>query len=93
MGTVADQLWLSCLGQSDGIAMTRASPPRTFLFFFFGVGAACNTLNPSTGPQDVRKDIRTVRELMGHKTIKPTMRYSHLAEAHKKAAVEKMNSA
>lgn len=36
-------------------------------------------------------DIRTVQELMGHKDIKTTMKYSHLAEAHKKAAVEKMN--
>lgn len=38
-------------------------------------------------------DIRTVQELMGHKDIKTTMKYSHLAEAHKKAAVEKMNPA
>jgi integrase len=29
-------------------------------------------------------DIRTVQELMGHKEIKTTMKYSHLAEAHKK---------
>jgi site-specific recombinase XerD len=37
-------------------------------------------------------DIRTVQELMGHWDIKTTMKYSHLAEAHRKAAVEKMNS-
>jgi integrase len=36
-------------------------------------------------------DIRTVQELLGHKDIKTTMKYSHLADDHKKAAVEKMN--
>jgi len=33
-------------------------------------------------------EIFTVKELMGHKDIKMTMRYSHLAPEHKKAAVE-----
>lgn len=37
-------------------------------------------------------DISTVRELMGHKNINTTQKYSHLADDHKKAAVEKMNS-
>ena len=36
-------------------------------------------------------DIRTVQELLGHKPITVTMRYSHLADDHRKAAVEKMN--
>jgi integrase len=35
-------------------------------------------------------DIRTVAELMGHKTIQMTMRYAHLAPAHKLAAVERL---
>src|SRR5207302_3181352 len=35
-------------------------------------------------------DLRTVQELMGHKTIQMTMRYAHLAPAHKLAAVEKL---
>ncbi len=35
-------------------------------------------------------DLRTVAELMGHKTIQMTMRYAHLAPAHKLAAVEKL---
>ena len=35
-------------------------------------------------------DLRTVAELMGHKTIQMTMRYAHLAPAHKQAAVEKL---
>jgi hypothetical protein len=30
-------------------------------------------------------DLRTVAELMGHKTIQMTMRYAHLAPAHKLA--------
>jgi integrase len=33
-------------------------------------------------------DLRTVAELMGHKTIQMTMRYAHLAPAHQLAAVE-----
>ena len=36
-------------------------------------------------------DIRTVQELMGHKSINVTMKYSHLADDHRKAAVEKMD--
>ena len=38
-------------------------------------------------------DIRTVQELLGHKSITVTMKYSHLADDHRKAAVEKMNPA
>jgi len=33
-------------------------------------------------------DIRTVQELMGHKTIEMTLRYSHLSQPHKQAAVD-----
>jgi integrase len=35
-------------------------------------------------------DLRTVAELMGHKKIQMTMRYAHLAPAHKLEAVEKL---
>jgi site-specific recombinase XerD len=35
-------------------------------------------------------DIRTVQELLGHKTIAMTVRYSHLAPKHTLAAVEKL---
>ena len=35
-------------------------------------------------------DIRTVQELMGHKDIRMTMRYSHLSDAHLKDAVNKL---
>src|SRR5208337_3642203 len=38
-------------------------------------------------------DLRTVAELMGHKTIQMTMRYAHLAPAHQLSAVEKLVSA
>jgi len=38
-------------------------------------------------------DIRTVAELMGHKTIQMTMRYAHLAQQHKQDAVERLVSA
>jgi site-specific recombinase XerD len=37
-------------------------------------------------------DLRTVQELMGHKTIGMTCRYAHLAPSHKLAAVEKLNT-
>jgi hypothetical protein len=33
-------------------------------------------------------DIRTVQELMGHKSISMTVRYAHLAPKHTLAAVE-----
>jgi site-specific recombinase XerD len=33
-------------------------------------------------------DINTVRELMGHKDIRMTLRYSHLSKSHKQSAVE-----
>jgi hypothetical protein len=35
-------------------------------------------------------DLRTVAELMGHKTIQMTMRYAHLAPAHTLPAVERL---
>jgi len=34
-------------------------------------------------------DIITVSELSGHKSIKTTMRYSHLSPDHKRIAVKK----
>ena len=37
-------------------------------------------------------DLRTVQELMGHKTITMTLRYSHLSPAHKLAAVERLTT-
>jgi integrase len=37
-------------------------------------------------------DLRTVAELLGHKTIQMTMRYAHLAPAHQLAAVERLAS-
>jgi site-specific recombinase XerD len=36
-------------------------------------------------------DIRTVQELLGHKSIVMTMKYAHLSADHRKAAVAKMN--
>jgi len=38
-------------------------------------------------------DLRTVQELMGHKSIEMTVRYSHLAPKHTLAAVERLIAA
>jgi integrase len=38
-------------------------------------------------------DLRTVGELLGHKDIKMTMRYAHLAPAHKAKAVDILDKA
>lgn len=37
-------------------------------------------------------DIRTVQELMGHKTIAMTLRYSHLSPDHKRKAIQALES-
>ncbi len=33
-------------------------------------------------------DINTVRELLGHKSMAMTLRYSHLSQSHKQRAVD-----
>lgn len=35
-------------------------------------------------------DLATVREILGHTSISTTMRYTHAADAHKLAAIEKL---
>ncbi len=37
-------------------------------------------------------DLRTVQELLGHKTIAMTVRYSHLAPTHLQEAVERLTA-
>ena len=36
-------------------------------------------------------DLNTVRDLMGHKSLDVTMRYSHLNPHHKKHAIDRMD--
>jgi hypothetical protein len=36
-------------------------------------------------------DLRTVQELMGHKTLAITLRYAHLSSSHLHAAVERLS--
>ena len=38
-------------------------------------------------------DITTVRDILRHKSIEMTLRYSHLAPAHRKAAVAALEQA
>jgi hypothetical protein len=38
-------------------------------------------------------DLRTVQELLGHKTLAMTLRYSHLSPAHQLDAVQRLNRA
>ena len=38
-------------------------------------------------------DLTTVKELLGHKTLTMTLRYSHLAPSHKIKAVDILNEA
>jgi site-specific recombinase XerD len=35
-------------------------------------------------------DLRTVQELMGHKTMSMTVRYAHLSAPHKRDAVQSL---
>jgi hypothetical protein len=36
----------------------------------------------------MERDLTTVKELLGHKTLQMTMRYAHLSQPHKKRAVD-----
>ncbi len=44
-------------------------------------------------PHDGGVDIVTVKELLGHKTLAMTLRYSHLSPAHKTRAVNLLDEA
>lgn len=50
----------------------------------------CNRPTFASRPVMGGVDIRTVAQLMGHRTIQMTMRYAHLAPEHNHGAVEKL---
>jgi len=75
--------------------------PRTLTYRFYDLCKAAN-LEPLS-PHILRHtfasrlvmaglDLRTVQELMGHKSILMTMRYAHLSPDHKRAAMETLES-
>ena len=76
---------------------------RTTVYAAFGracrgadiAGATWHTLRHSFASHLVMAgvDLRTVQELLGHKDLTMTLRYSHLAPAHKAGAVEKLGTA
>ena len=35
-------------------------------------------------------DLRTVAEILGHETLQMVMRYTHLLDSHKQAAIDKL---
>ena len=37
-------------------------------------------------------DLRTVQQLLGHKDIKMTMRYSHLSSEHLQESIERLDN-
>jgi site-specific recombinase XerD len=38
-------------------------------------------------------DIRTIQEILGHKTLAMTLRYSHLSPGHKQQAISALEKA
>jgi hypothetical protein len=67
----------------------RPDNPRMFVGKRHGrdvrIAPRLYTLQPGRGG-----DLRTMQELMGHKTITMTLRYSHLSPTHQREAVQRL---
>jgi integrase len=71
------------LRQAFGRAKKKSGITRPFRLHDLRHSFASNLVMNGT-------DLKTVQELLGHRNIKTTLRYSHLSQAHKKKAVDRL---
>ena len=89
-------------GDAPTLLVTNAGIPWTPVAFTYAFEGLCKRVGLGTmGPHILRHtfasrlvmagvDLRTVQELIGHKTITMTLRYSHLSPTHQREAVQRL---
>ena len=95
---------LAARGDAATVFVTRTGKPWGSVAYGVRFLDACDRAQiPPCGPHVLRHtfasrlvmagvDLRTVQELMGHKTITMTLRYTHLSPDHKRKAMEVLES-